>query len=77
MHGSRVARFALGDARQARRPFEAVRNGAEPDRLGAVLDLAVRDLARIWTQQRRTRGPSARSAAVLKAASEEMGWRRV
>ena len=77
MHGFSIARRALGDERQTRRPVEAVRNGAEPDRSGAVLDLAVRDLARIWTQQRRTRGPSARSAAVLKAASEEMGWRRV
>ena len=77
VQGSVIARRALQGARETGRPLDAVGNGAEPDRLGAVLDMAVRDLARIWTQQRRTRGPSARSAAVLKAASEEMGWRRV
>src|SRR5947208_16569243 len=65
MHGSGIARRALGDARQTRRPVEAVRNAAEPDRLGAVLDMAVRELARTWSQQRPTRGPSFRSAAVL------------
>ena len=75
MHGFSTARCALGDARQTRRPFEAVRNGAEPDRLGAVLDMAVRDLARTWSRQRRTRGPSSRSGAVLKATSEESRWK--
>jgi hypothetical protein len=75
MHGSGIARCALGDARQTRRPLEAVRNGAEPDRLGAVLDMAVRELARAWTQQGRTRGPSSRSGAVLKATSEESRWK--
>src|SRR5437016_11368600 len=51
MHGSGIARCASGDAPQTCRPFEAVRNGAEPDRSGAVLDLAVRDLARTWSNQ--------------------------
>ena len=51
MHGSRIARCALGDARQTCRPFEAVRNREQAGRVGAVLDMVVRDRARTWTQQ--------------------------
>jgi hypothetical protein len=75
MHGSGIARCALGDARQTRQPFEAVRNREKPDRLGAVLDMAVRDLARTWTQQRRTRGPSFGSGAALEATREASRWK--
>jgi hypothetical protein len=67
MHGSGLARCGLGDARQTRRPFEPVRNGEKPDRLASVLDIVVRELARTWKRQRRTRGPSSRSGVVLEA----------
>lgn len=77
MQGSRVARRPLQGTLGRSRAPEAVSVGADADRLGVVLGLLVRDLARPWRQQRRRRGPrlTTPASAVLQRASEELVWK--
>jgi hypothetical protein len=66
VHGLWIAPRALQGACESGRPLEAVGNGAEPDRLGAVLALVVGELARTWTKQRSKRGATLPNYAVLQ-----------
>ena len=76
MQGSRVARRALHGAFHTGRPRERVGTGADADRASAVLALVVRDLARTWTKQRRTKEPTLTTvASAMRPASEESGWK--
>jgi len=75
VHESGVAGRALGDPRGISRPLEALGNGEQPDRLGAVLALAVGELARPWTKQKRRREPSSRRGPALQPTSAESRWK--
>ena len=76
VQGSRIAGRAARGAGPTDPPLEVVGNGAEPDRLGAVLTLIVGDLARTWTKQRGKRGPTLTTpGAVLQPTRGENGWK--
>jgi hypothetical protein len=70
---SAIAPDDLQGAGQTDRLLETVGDGAEPDRLGAVIDLVVGDLGRTWMKQTRIRGrtPTTPIGAVLQRTSEE------
>jgi hypothetical protein len=55
VQGSGIASRGRRGVSGARRPLEAVGDGGQPDRLGAVLALVVTDLARTWMKQERKR----------------------
>jgi hypothetical protein len=75
VHRSGIPRRAFQVARETSRSVEAVGNGPQPDRAGAVLALVVGDLARTWRKQRRERGSSARNGAVLETTIKESTWK--
>src|SRR2546423_15673049 len=75
VHRSGIPLRAFQGARETGRSLDAVGNGGQPDRPGAVLALVAGDLARTWRKQRRKRGPSSRSGAVLQMTSEESRWK--
>jgi hypothetical protein len=75
VHPSAIAGRSFRGACQAGRPLEAVGNGTKPDRLDAVLALVVRDLARIWTEQKRKRGSTLRNGAVLQPTIKQSTWK--
>jgi len=75
---SGVGHRALQGTCEPRWPLEAVGTGPEPDRLDAVLALIVNDLARIWTKQRRKRGPTLATPTLprgLHPTSETSKWK--
>jgi hypothetical protein len=76
MQGSGIATRALQRARETGRPLEAVGNGGQPDRLGAVLAMVVADLARTWIKQRPKQGSTLATPvdARLQPTSEEGTW---
>jgi hypothetical protein len=74
VQGSGIARSSFAShARQTGR-LEAGGKGDESDRMGAVLAMVVRDLARPWTKQRRKRRPTLTTSTlprVLQTTSEK------
>jgi hypothetical protein len=72
VHGSGIARRALGGARETGRPLQAVGNEADPDRLGAVLALVLGDLARVGSRDRSEDRRSQRCSAPTSESGEHM-----
>jgi hypothetical protein len=77
VHGLGIAHRASHGGYETGRPLEAVGNGAQADRLGAVLALVVADLTRTWAKQKRKRGPTLPNAAVLQPTIKESTWKAV
>jgi hypothetical protein len=75
VQGSLITSRALQGAYETGRPPEAVGNGAQPDRLGAVLALVVGELARTWTKQSRrlTAATIAAKHGLADRGADELG----